>query len=83
MSQIQLNLIEPDDVKVLTSSNFTGGIEVGVGQKVWVPFFVQLPPQTITPVQVSFFNSLRFDIVNANMRTLGRDSGNDMSLNEK
>ena len=63
LSQIQLNLIEPDDVKVLTSSNFTGGIEVGVGRKVWVPFFVQLPPQTITPVQVSLLIKFYLDLI--------------------
>jgi len=34
------------------SANNTNGVIISIAQKAWIPFIIQLPPQTITPVQV-------------------------------
>ena len=45
--------MDPDQVQVLTSTNYTYGVNISVGQTAWIPFVIQIPPLTIAPVQVS------------------------------
>jgi len=53
LSQFNLSLVDPDQVQVLTSTNYTYGVNISVGQTAWIPFVIQIPPLTISPVQVS------------------------------
>ena len=45
-------MIHSARIKIFFSSNYTNGVKIDVAQKAWIPFIIQLPPQTITPVQV-------------------------------
>ena len=51
-ANVTLSTINPIDIQILTRTDLISGVPIAVGDSQWVPFVIQIPPQTISLAQV-------------------------------
>ena len=56
----QITTLQPSDIEVTIPEENLYGSTLGIGEKMWLPFTIQIPPDVVTPMEVSTENQTRF-----------------------
>ena len=49
----QITTLQPSDIEVTIPEENLYGSTLGIGEKMWLPFTIQIPPDVVTPMEVS------------------------------
>ena len=52
----QITTLQPSDIEVTIPEENLYGSTLGIGEKMWLPFTIQIPPDVVTPMEVSTEN---------------------------
>ena len=61
-----MSTLKPTDIEVTIPQENMYGSSLGIGEKMWLPFTIQIPPDVVTPMEVSTKNQMPY-YVNAFM----------------
>ena len=48
----KVSTLKPSDVEITIPEENMYGSSLGIGEKMWLPFTIQIPPDVVTPMEV-------------------------------
>ena len=63
----QVTTLVPKDIEITIPEENLYGSTLGIGEKMWLPFTIQIPPDVVTPMEVSAENQTHCVCMNAFM----------------